>query len=54
MTDALWDRFSGETQAEVDRLVTLHRNVQAIVLLRERSVSRSPAFASAVTCWPIA
>jgi len=37
MENALWDRLSPEARAEVDRLITADRNVQANAVMRERA-----------------
>ncbi|UKY55619.1 hypothetical protein [Streptomyces inhibens] len=35
MDDSLWVRLPADAQAEVDRLVSVGHNVQAIVVMRE-------------------
>jgi hypothetical protein len=35
--DTLWDRLSTEARAEVDGLIAAGRNIQAIMMIRERA-----------------
>ncbi|MBH1935286.1 hypothetical protein I5Q34_13555 [Streptomyces sp. AV19] len=42
MSDDLWNRLSTESRAEVDRLIGIKRNVEAIALMRERAGEPAP------------
>ncbi|MFG2371041.1 hypothetical protein ACGFY9_06140 [Streptomyces sp. NPDC048504] len=37
MDDMLWNRLPAEAQAEVDELIAAGRNIQAIMVMRERT-----------------
>lgn len=37
MDDMLWNRLPAEAQAEVDGLIAAGRNIQAIMVMRERT-----------------
>ncbi|MFF4102692.1 hypothetical protein [Streptomyces sp. NPDC001903] len=48
MENALWDRLSVDVRVEVDRLIAAERNVQAIVLMRERAELPRPGLRECV------
>ncbi|MYW03518.1 hypothetical protein [Streptomyces sp. SID3343] len=48
MTDALWSRLSQDARAEVDRLITEGRNIQAIVSMRESAGPPTPGIHACV------
>lgn len=42
MEESVWHRLSGDTQAEVDRLITMKHNVQAVALMRDGAGEPTP------------
>ncbi|MFD9334948.1 hypothetical protein ACFWBF_11165 [Streptomyces sp. NPDC060028] len=48
VNDSLWNRLSVEARAEVDHLVGIRRNVQAIAVIRERAGLPRPDFKECV------
>ncbi|MCQ9184561.1 hypothetical protein KMT30_37090 [Streptomyces sp. IBSBF 2953] len=42
MENALWGRLTAEARAEVDRLVSARRPIQAVVMMRERAGLPTP------------
>lgn len=48
MDDALWSRLSDAARAEVDRLISLNRNVQAVALMREDAGPPTPGIHTCV------
>ncbi|MGW8776499.1 hypothetical protein ACWGNM_00280 [Streptomyces sp. NPDC055796] len=48
MENALWDRLSVDVRVEVDRLIAAERDVQAIVLMRERAELPRPGLRGCV------
>lgn len=48
MDDSLWGRLPVEAQAEVDRLVSVGHNVQAIVVMREHTGLPQPSLRECV------
>ncbi|GAA2339267.1 hypothetical protein Scani_18520 [Streptomyces caniferus] len=48
MDDSLWGRIPPEMQAEVDRLVSIGHNVQAIAAMREHAGLPQPSLPECV------
>lgn len=46
--DTLWERLSGDVQAEVDRLILAGRRIQAAALMREAAGAPTPGIHATV------